>query len=69
MPRTRCHPGRGIGFRALAPVRPPAQAAGTLSPDDLAELSGYLKADYDPDQDFLPPDLSQSVGQPVRVDY
>lgn len=45
------------------------QAAGTLSPDDLAELSGYLKADYDPDQDFLPPDLSQSVGQPVRVDY
>ncbi|MCF7201113.1 TolC family outer membrane protein [Pseudomonas oligotrophica] len=45
------------------------QAAGTLSPDDLAELSGYLKPDYDPDRDFLPPDLSQSVGQPVRVDY
>jgi len=35
------------------------QAAGTLSPDDLAALAEYLKPDYDPDQDFLPPDLSE----------
>jgi len=35
------------------------QAAGTLSPDDLTVLAEYLKPDYDPDQDFLPPDLSE----------
>jgi len=35
------------------------QTAGTLSPDDLAALAEYLKPDYDPDQDFLPPDLSE----------
>ncbi len=35
------------------------QAAGTLSPDDLQDLAAYLKADYDPDTDFLPPDLHQ----------
>ena len=44
------------------------QVAGTLNPDDLAELSRYLKADYDPDRDFLPAELSQSVGKPVRLD-
>ena len=33
------------------------QAAGTLSPDDLQDLASYLKADYDPDTDFLPSDL------------
>lgn len=31
------------------------QAAGILSPDDLQELSPWLKHDYDPDRDFLPP--------------
>lgn len=30
------------------------QATGTLSPDDLRQLSQYLKRDYDPDRDFLP---------------
>lgn len=30
------------------------QAAGLLSAGDLEEFSGYLKADYDPDRDFLP---------------
>lgn len=30
------------------------QAAGTLSPSDLTQLSLYLKQDYDPDRDFLP---------------
>lgn len=31
------------------------QAAGTLSQDDLKYLSLYLKADYEPSRDFLPP--------------
>ncbi len=44
------------------------QAAGTLNPGDLEDLQRYLKADYDPDTDFLPPDLSENFGQPVRVD-
>ncbi|MGC5703087.1 TolC family outer membrane protein [Pseudomonas sp. NFXW11] len=33
------------------------QAAGTLSPADLLSLSSYLQAGYDPQRDFLPPDL------------
>ncbi|MBC2659084.1 TolC family outer membrane protein [Pseudomonas sp. MSSRFD41] len=33
------------------------QAAGSLSPQDLQDLGRYLKADYNPDKDFLPPDL------------
>jgi outer membrane protein len=33
------------------------QAAGTLSPDDLSALSMYLKRDYVPSRDFLPPNL------------
>ncbi|QLF94265.1 TolC family outer membrane protein [Pseudomonas sp. ABC1] len=44
------------------------QAAGTLNPGDLQELASYLKPDYNPDSDFLPPDLSDSVGRPVRLD-
>jgi outer membrane protein len=35
------------------------QAAGTLNPGDLQDLSRYLKADYNPDKDFLPPDLAK----------
>ncbi|TVP89973.1 MAG: channel protein TolC [Pseudomonadaceae bacterium] len=31
------------------------QAAGTLSPQDLQELSQWLNPDYDPDRDFIPP--------------
>jgi outer membrane protein len=34
------------------------QAAGTLSPLDLESLAEFLKADYDPRQDFLPPEIS-----------
>ncbi|MEH6564966.1 MAG: TolC family outer membrane protein [Halopseudomonas sp.] len=30
------------------------QAAGTLSPGDLEELSNWLVPDYDPDRDFIP---------------
>lgn len=44
------------------------QTAGTLSPGDLEDLQRYLKADYDPDSDFLPPDLSENFGKPVRVE-
>lgn len=39
------------------------QAAGTLSPSDLQDLSHYLKADYNPDKDFLPPDLAKLAQQ------
>lgn len=31
------------------------QAAGTLSPQDLEDLSAWLNPDYDPDRDFIPP--------------
>jgi len=37
------------------------QAAGTLSPADLEALGSYLKPDYDPDKDFLPPDLGKTT--------
>jgi outer membrane protein len=37
------------------------QAAGTLAPSDLEALSGFLKPDYDPDKDFLPPDLAKAA--------
>lgn len=47
------------------------QAAGTLSPADLEALEQYLKSDYDPDQDFLPPDLARAAEAQLRgnLDY
>jgi outer membrane protein len=39
------------------------QAAGTLNPGDLQDLSRYLKADYNPDNDFLPPDLAKEAAK------
>lgn len=42
------------------------QAAGTLSPADLQDLSRYLKPDYNPDKDFLPPDLAKAAEQQLR---
>lgn len=47
------------------------QAAGTLSPADLEALGSFLKPDYNPDQDFLPPDLAKAAesaepGEPVE---
>ncbi len=39
------------------------QAAGTLSPQDLQDLKRYLKADYNPDKDFLPPDLAAAAAK------
>ena len=37
------------------------QAAGTLSPTDLEALGSFLKPDYNPDSDFLPPDLAKAA--------
>lgn len=37
------------------------QAAGTLAPSDLEALSRFLKSDYNPDKDFLPPDLAKAA--------
>ncbi|MBU0903219.1 MAG: channel protein TolC, partial [Gammaproteobacteria bacterium] len=42
------------------------QAAGTLSPDDLNALEQYLKSDYNPDKDFLPPDLAKAAEAQLR---
>ena len=42
------------------------QAAGTLAPTDLEALSGFLKPDYNPDQDFLPPDLAKAAEAQLR---
>ena len=35
--------------------------AGTLSPTDLQELDKYLTATYNPDKDFLPPDVDKAA--------
>ncbi|MNY28310.1 Outer membrane protein TolC precursor [compost metagenome] len=41
------------------------QASGTLSPEDLQDLARFLKPDYNPDRDFLPPlPASPLDGQP-----
>lgn len=42
------------------------QAAGTLSPGDLQALEQYLKSDYDPDKDFLPPNLAKAAEAHLR---
>jgi outer membrane protein len=42
------------------------QAAGTLNPGDLNELQRYLKADYNPDKDFLPPDLAKAAAANLK---
>ncbi|XVN18068.1 TolC family protein [Pseudomonas corrugata] len=36
------------------------QATGTLSANDLQALAEYLKVDYEPQRDFLPPELKQA---------
>lgn len=47
------------------------QAAGTLAPSDLEALSGFLKSDYNPDKDFLPPDLAKAAEAQLKgsADY
>lgn len=42
------------------------QAAGTLNPDDLSALGQFLKADYNPDRDFLPPDLIKAAAENLK---
>ena len=37
------------------------QAAGTLSPADLEALAAFLNKDYNPDTDYLPPDLASAA--------
>nr|WP_315493051.1 TolC family outer membrane protein [uncultured Pseudomonas sp.] len=39
------------------------QSVGTLAPDDLKALRDYLKPDYDPDSDFLPPEFPRKLAQ------
>jgi outer membrane protein len=43
------------------------QAAGTLNPGDLQDLARYLKADYNPDKDFLPPDLAKAAAAQLKA--
>ena len=43
------------------------QAAGTLNPGDLQDLTRYLKADYNPDKDFLPPDLAKAAEAQLKA--
>jgi outer membrane protein len=43
------------------------QAAGTLSPQDLQDLSAWLNPDYDPDRDFIP-QFSQEEEQRMSLD-
>lgn len=47
------------------------QAAGTLSPTDLQALERFLKPDYNPDKDFLPPDMAKAAEAHLRenLDY
>jgi len=42
------------------------QSAGTLSPSDLQSLTQFLKPDYDPRRDFLPPELTSMGGDQQR---
>lgn len=42
------------------------QTAGTLSPDNLQALSIYLNPNYNPDNDFLPPDLDKEIEANLR---
>lgn len=42
------------------------QTAGSLSPDSLQALNEYLYMDYDPERDFLPPELEQPTAENLR---
>lgn len=44
------------------------QAAGTLSPADLSALATFLNKNYNPDQDYLPPDLAKAAEAQLRGD-
>src|SRR5690554_5339580 len=42
------------------------QTAGILSPDNLQALSAHLNPNYNPDSDFLPPDLDKEIEANLR---
>jgi outer membrane protein len=42
------------------------QAAGTLSPADLSALATFLNKNYNPDKDYLPPDLATAAEAQLR---
>ncbi|WP_130905488.1 TolC family outer membrane protein [Pseudomonas sp. Sample_22] len=42
------------------------QQVGTLSPQDLHNLTHWLKGDYNPDKDFLPPDLAEAAAKQLN---
>lgn len=44
------------------------QAAGTLSPADLEALAAFLNKNYNPDTDYLPPDLAKAAEAQLRGD-
>lgn len=44
------------------------QAAGTLSPADLSALATFLNKNYNPDKDYLPPDLAKAAEAQLRGD-
>ena len=44
------------------------QTAGTLSPSDLQELDKFLTANYNPDKDFLPPDVDKASSLQLQTD-
>jgi outer membrane protein len=43
------------------------QQAGTLNPGDLQDLARWLKPDYNPDKDFLPPDLAKAAADQLNA--
>lgn len=45
------------------------QAAGILSANDLQKLAEYLKTDYEPQRDFLPPELMQGSSPGLACIY
>jgi outer membrane protein len=43
------------------------QQAGTLNPGDLQVLARWLNPNYNPDKDFLPPDLAKAAEEQLKA--
>ena len=43
------------------------QQAGTLNPGDLQNLARWLNPNYNPDKDFLPPDLAKAAEEQLKA--
>jgi outer membrane protein len=43
------------------------QQAGTLNPGDLQTLARWLNPNYNPDKDFLPPDLAKAAEEQLKA--